>query len=136
MNASMALAEWRRALLSLRAAQLLADNGIYPDAVARTYYAVLHAAKAALQVHDIGAESHSAVKRLFGLHLIKSGALEAELSSHLVEGLDERLAADYDPNVQVSEVEARDQCRRAAAFVERIRQYLTAQVLAMEEPDA
>jgi len=77
-----------------------------------------------------------AVIILFGLHLIKSGALEAELSSHLVEGLDERLAADYDPNVQVSEVEARDQCRRAAAFVERIRQYLTAQGLAMEEPDA
>lgn len=64
MNRSLVLAEWRLACLALRAARLLAQNRIYPDAVSRAYYAVLHAAKAALQTKDISADSHAAVRRL------------------------------------------------------------------------
>jgi uncharacterized protein (UPF0332 family) len=65
MNPNMVLAEWHRARESLRAAKTLTRDGLYADAISRAYYAILHSAKAALHVHDIAAESHAAVRRMF-----------------------------------------------------------------------
>jgi uncharacterized protein (UPF0332 family) len=124
MNRDIVLAEWRRARESLRAAELLTRENCYADAVSRTYYAVLHAAKAALQVHDIAAESHAAVGRMFGLHLVRPGDIEREWAKHLGKGLDERLAADYDPQVSFSKEKARRECSQTRQFVRRIRRYL------------
>lgn len=135
MNRTVVLAEWRLARNALRAAQLLAQHGIYADAVSRAYYAVLHAAKAALQTKDISAESHAAVRRLFGMHFIKTGEFEREWSSPLAEGLDDRLAADYDSDRKFTAREVRDESRRAAAFLKRVRRYLRAQGLAPADLD-
>ena len=70
MNRNMVMAEWSRAREALRAAETLTRNRCYADGISRAYYAILHAAKAALQVHNVAAESHAAVRRMFGLHLI------------------------------------------------------------------
>jgi uncharacterized protein (UPF0332 family) len=78
MNRDMVFAEWQRATQSLRAAELLASEGFHEDAVSRAYYAILHAAKAALFVHDVAATSHAAVRRLFGQHLINTGEIERQ----------------------------------------------------------
>jgi hypothetical protein len=120
----MVLAEWNRARESLRAAETLTRERCYADAISRSYYAVLHAAKAALQVHDIAAESHPAVRRMFGLHLVKTGEIEPEWSVYLTEGLDDRLAADYDVETEFSRKEATTECVRAREFLKRIKQYL------------
>jgi len=133
MNRNLALAEWQRACKSLRAADVLACEGFYEDAVSRAYYAVLHAAKAALYVHDVTAESHAGVRRLFGLHLIRAGEIEAEWSTHLSEGLDDRLAADYDTEVSFSQEEARQECQRSQEFLHRIHRYLLTNGLADRE---
>ncbi len=129
------LAEWRLARNALRAAQLLARHGIYADAVSRAYYAVLHAAKAALQTRNISAESHAAVKRLFGLHFVKTGEFEPEWSASLAEGFEDRLAADYDGERQFTAREARDESRRAGAFLKRVRRFLRSQGLTPAELD-
>lgn len=118
MNRTMVLAEWRRARESLRSAELLTREHCYGDAVSRAYYAILHAAKAALYAHDVTAESHAAVRHLFSLHLIRSGEMEKEWSAHLVESLDDRLAADYDAEVSFSREDARHQCRRGREFLD------------------
>jgi len=99
MNRTMIVAEWNRAREALRAAETLIRDGLYADAISRAYYAILHAAKAALHVHDIVAESHPAVRRMFGLHLVKAGEIETEWSAYLTESLDDRLAADYDVEI-------------------------------------
>ena len=78
MNKPVVLAEWRRAAESLGAAESCRRDGFYADSISRTYYVILHAAKAALQLRDIASESHAAVKRLFGLHLVQTGLVEAE----------------------------------------------------------
>ena len=52
-------AEWRRAVKAQGAADLLLEEGFYEDAVSRAYYAVLHAAKAALLARNIITESHT-----------------------------------------------------------------------------
>jgi uncharacterized protein (UPF0332 family) len=124
MNPNMVLAEWHRARESLRAAKTLTRDGLYADAISRAYYAILHGAKAALHVHDIAAESHAAVRRMFGLHLVKPGEIEPEWSAYLTESLDDRLAADYDVETQFSRKEARNECKRTEEFLNRIKRYL------------
>ena len=124
MNRGLVLAEWARAKQSLRAAEILAREKCPEDAVSRAYYATLHAAKSALLVHDVAADSHRAVKRLFGLHLIRTGRIEPTWSEHLSESLDDRLSADYDSEAFVSDEDARHECRRTRAFLNRVRHYL------------
>jgi len=120
----MVLAEWNRARESLRAAETLTREGLYADAISRAYYAILHGAKAALHVHDVAAESHPAVRRMFGLHLVKPGEIEPEWSAYLTESLDDRLAADYDAETSFSRQEARSECRRSGDFLKRIKRFL------------
>src|SRR5215831_21387248 len=76
-------------------------EGFYEDAVSRAYYATLHAAKAALFIHDVATESHATVRRMFGLHLIRSSEIESMWSSNLGESLDDRLAAGYDASTSL-----------------------------------
>ena len=124
MNRNMVLAEWSRAREALRAAETLTRDRCYADAISRAYYAVLHAAKAALHLHDVAAESHAAVRRMFGLHLVKPGDIEPKWSAYLVESLDDRLAADYDVETTFSREDARSECRRSREFLSRVRRYL------------
>ena len=51
-------------LIALAPPWVCLHGGFYADGVSRAYYAILHAAKAALQLRDVTAESHAAVKRL------------------------------------------------------------------------
>jgi len=53
--------ELTRAKKALLAAKTLLENQLYEDCVSRSYYAVLHAAKAALIMVDVEPESHHAV---------------------------------------------------------------------------
>jgi len=48
MNLDEVLAEFQRAAQALRAAEVLHAEELFPDAISRAYYAVMHAAKAAL----------------------------------------------------------------------------------------
>ena len=133
MNREMAAAEWRRAIKSLGAAEVLMHSGYPEDAVSRCYYAVLHAAKSALFVHDIDTASHAAVRRMFGLHLVRPGEIERTWAGDLAEAMDDRLMADYVVHTRFSSHETRSEHERAKAFVERIRQYLLARGLTDQE---
>jgi len=124
MNRNMVVAEWSRAREALRAAETLTREHCYADAISRAYYAILHAAKAALHIHDVSVASHAAVRRMFGLHLVRSGEIEPEWSAYLIESLDDRLAADYDVESDFSKKDAKDECRRSREFLSRIRRYL------------
>jgi predicted nucleotidyltransferase len=58
MNRNMVFAEWNRARESLLAADTLTREGLFADAISWADYAILHGAKAALQVHDVAARYH------------------------------------------------------------------------------
>ena len=119
------MAEWSRAREALRAAETLTREHCYADAISRSYYAILHAAKVALHIHEVAVASHAAaVKRMFGLHLARYGEIEPERSAYLIESLDDRLAADYDVETDFSKKDAKDECRRSREFLSRIRRYL------------
>jgi uncharacterized protein (UPF0332 family) len=122
------LAEWRRATESLGAAQVCHRNGFYADSVSRAYYAILHAAKAALQLHNVSAESHAAVRRLFGQHLVRTGLLEAEWGAAVGQSADLRVISDYDVIRSFDDADAREACDRADAFLARIRTLLASSI--------
>ncbi len=133
MNRALVLGEWKRAAESLGAAESCRRDRYYADSVSRAYYAILHAAKAALYLHGMTAESHAAVKRLFGLHLIQTGLVETEWGSFVGESLDLRLTADYDVETPFSETDAREDYDRAKSFLVRIRALLLGNGLSPEE---
>ena len=117
-------AEWRRAVKAQGAADLLLEEGFYEDAVSRAYYAVLHAAKAALLARDIVTESHTAVRRLFGKELVQRGLLDKEWAMILAHEQDERASADYDVELTFSQEVAGQRVNDAKRFLERIRSFL------------
>ena len=126
MNQALAIAEWRRAQNSLRAASLCVGNRCYADAVSRAYYAVFHAAKAALAFHDgTSPGSHGGVRQQFGLRLVRSGLLEGIWGSEIGQIYDLRLRADYNVVAEFSAIYVREVYQRAARFLERILRYLS-----------
>ena len=133
MNRDVVLAEWRRSTQALQAADLLSREGFWEDAVSRAYYSILHAAKAALLVHDVETASHAGVRRMFGKHLVLTGDIEGQWSKYLSRSSDDRLMADYDAGVSFTAGESRLECQRAQAFLKRIRQYLLAKGLTGQE---
>lgn len=90
-------------LRALGAAESCRRDGFYADSVSRAYYAILHGAKAALQLRGMAAESHAVVKRVFWLHVVQPGLVEVEWGTFLGESSDLRLTADYDLRVNQAE---------------------------------
>ena len=125
MNRKSAIAEWRRATESMGAARSCQRDGYYADSISRAYYAILHAAKAALHLHDVTAESHSGVRSMFGLHIVKTGLVEPEWGAEIGRSEGRRNASDYDAMLHFDEQDAREASDRAAAFLDRIHPLLT-----------
>ena len=73
------------------------------------------------------------MKRLFGLHLVQTGLVEAEWGAYIGIGLDARLTADYDAETSFSDIDAREEFDRATAFLKRIRDLLLTNGFTAEE---
>lgn len=116
--------ELNRAGKALLAAKTLLENQLYEDCVSRAYYAVLHAAKAALVTTGVEPESHSAVRRLFGLHLVKTGKLEKDFAKILTAEQEDREIGDYDIHIEIEQDTAQKRVLDAERFLQRITQYL------------
>ncbi len=112
---------------------MLVQAGQHEDAIVTSYYAIFHAAKAALAVHDIETSTHSGLRNMFGLHLVKGGRIEPRWAADLGLSLEDRVKADYNVFAHFSEEDAREERTRAIAFLGRIRQYLLANGLGDED---
>lgn len=90
---------WAKALETADDARLLFCNGRYNGAVSRSYYAMLCAARAALQhIHPDAdqARTHTGVIRQFGLEVAGRDGVDPKLGRMLSRMEDVRLEADYD----------------------------------------
>ena len=132
MNRNYVLAEWARATAALGAGRSLAGS-FNADSVSRAYYAMNHAAKAALAVDDVVVDTHEGLKRMFGKCLVRTGAIEKEWAGHLHAGVDQRVGADYDASAIFTADHAAVECDRAGRFVERMRGYLLSRGLPERE---
>ena len=118
--------ELARAVKSLQAARMLLENQLYEDCVSRSYYAVLHAAKAALTKIGVEAESHQAVRRMFGLHLVKTEQIEKRFSEILTAQQEDREVGDYNIYLNIEQDRASKRVLDAERFVKRIEEFLQA----------
>ncbi len=108
----------------LRAARTLLDSGHWDDAISRAYYAVFHAASAALFSKGVTAKTHEGLKTLFGLHLIKTGKIEGEYGETIRELKDDRENGDYDVFTNFGREDAEKATQEAERFLDRIKQFL------------
>lgn len=128
MSAAAALAEWRRAQAALGATDSCRRDGYHADAVSRAYYAVLHAARATLQLDDIETETHAATRNTFGLYIVRAGYVEPQFGSFLRAMSESRADADYDVDRLFSAADADATYERANLFLDRIRTVLVSRI--------
>jgi uncharacterized protein (UPF0332 family) len=109
--------ELERAGQALQAAILLHQGHLNADALSRSYYAVAHAAKAMLLSEAVTVASHEAIKRLFGLHFVKTKKIDSHFADILRWEQDDRILADYDVAFVPAEELARVRIEDARKFV-------------------
>jgi len=115
--------ELDRARKSLLGAKILLENNLFADSVSRSYYAVLHSAKAALHINGVYSKTHEGIRKMFGLHLVKTGEIEREFSDILTIEQEDRTISDYETDIEIDEERARKRFDEAVSFVERIERY-------------
>ena len=96
---------------SLRAAQLLFEQGLWRDSISRSYYAAYHMVRALLLTLGLESRSHAGAQSLFSLHFVKKGILEPKYARILSKAQKFREESDYDP---VSEFIKEDASERLA----------------------
>mgnify|MGYP006268264241 CR=1 FL=1 len=88
------------------------------------YYAMFYAAEASLLAEGIPTKSHSGLIQKFGLHLVKSGKIEAQYAKDLARAFEARQQSTYDFSQVKSLDEIRARYKEAEQFVTRIQALL------------
>ncbi len=79
----------------LEAARVMLDAGLSRDAAGAAYYAMLNAARAALSEENLYAKTHRGVWTQFSATFVKTGRLDAQLTTHARKAREAREEADY-----------------------------------------
>jgi len=104
----------------LQAARLLIDANLFGDSISRSYYAILHAADAALATKGFVAKSHEGTESLFGFHFMRSGLVDAKFKGLIKQTHKLRNQADYQHQVRFTRDDAERWFQRAQEFVAAI----------------
>lgn len=104
-DASILLArrELDQAAREWAAADLMAGQGFFRQAVTRAYFAAFHAAQSLLPAHGLQTSTHEGVQRLIGLHFVVTGLLSKEAGRALSALQARKHKADYRLVVDVDE---------------------------------
>lgn len=114
---SLAATEIELADQAWRAALLLRDHGLARSSVAQSYYAAFHAVNALLVAHGLRPTTHDVSQTLFGLHFVKSGAVDPRLGKTFAQLYSQRLIADYKGVVELSPQDAAEAIESARALL-------------------
>ena len=129
MKAEIAKAEWKNAVEALNDAITLTIGGGYKGAESRAYFAMEHAARAALATKNQEPKTHTSVEKAVNNQLVRSGEITADRGAELGAGRQKRQNADYSSFYESSEDAAHKGCERAARFLGETRAYLVSRGL-------
>ena len=108
----------RRALESLKSAEILFREGQFNSCVSNSYYTAFHVARGLLALKGVtGLRKHSGVKSFFSHYYVRSGEVEAQYAKLLSELERERIAADYDVEYSFSQEQAKKELEKARKFL-------------------
>ena len=116
-----AASELARCDASFRAAAVLVDAGLFPDAESPLYYAAYHAAVALLLTEGIEPRSHTGVSQLLGLHFVKTGRLGSDDARLFARLQKYRIEADYSVDFVLTRQALDEDLAACRGFVERVR---------------
>jgi uncharacterized protein (UPF0332 family) len=106
-------------------ANLMLESESYRSAVDRAYYAMFHAARAALHSESVDLpKTHAGVRNLFGQHFLVSGKLSKDLGQWLSQAFRLRQQGDYEVHADVGEGAARDAVVNAEQFLKAVTDYI------------
>lgn len=115
---------WQQAQEFLSDAYALFQQSRLKSAVDRAYYAMFHAATAALAMKGVSARSHKALITLFGREFVKTGQIEEEIGSALVEAFEARQESTYEADIVFGAEGVQELLEQAQRFLERVRKVL------------
>jgi len=121
---STAKAHMQKALKRLHVAQKLLRDDEYEDAVSRGYYAMYHAAKAALATVNAFPRTHEGVVTEFGKKFILAGIFPKELGRDLADTKAARETYEYSVTATMDKAEAETMLFNAKKFVKAVEKYL------------
>ncbi len=115
-----------KAFECLADANALLEKSRYTASVSRSYYAMFHAAQAALLTEEIEAYTHTGVNVQFQKTFIKTGKFPVLFGKTFSKILDQRLKSDYEIGFKASPDDAKHTFEEASGFVTSIRNFLMA----------
>jgi uncharacterized protein (UPF0332 family) len=113
-----------KAVERLRVAEKLFRDGDYEDAVSRAYYAMYHAARAALSTVNVSPKTHEGVVSEFGRKFVLKGVFPKELGKNLADAKAARETYEYSVAATVEKSEAEAILSNAQEFVKAIKKHL------------
>lgn len=121
---SIAKAHLEKAVERLKVAEKLFRDGDYEDAVSRAYYAMYHAARAALSTVKVFPKTHEGVVSEFGRKFVLAGIFPKELGRNLADVKAARETYEYSVTATVGKSEAEVILLNAQEFVNAIKKHL------------
>jgi hypothetical protein len=123
-NSDLIIVQIEKGKEKLGAAKALLREGFIDDAISRAYYCMFHAASAVLLAEGITVDSHSALKTMFGLRLIKTEKIDQKYGRWLNRLKDERENGDYDIFTSFDREDAENSITEAEEFIQEMKRYL------------
>ena len=105
----------------LKESEHLFSGGFHNGTVGRAYYAMFHAATAALLAKDIERTSHHAIISAFGEFIVKPGLVDEKFHRYIIEAFTLRNDCDYLAPFEADESQAATTLQRAKEFVDACR---------------
>lgn len=121
---SVVEAHLSKAFERLKAAEKLFSEGYYEDAISRAYYAMYHAAKAALAAVNVHPKTHEGVVSEFGRRYVLAKVLPKELGKNLADAKAARETYEYTTSTAVNASEAETILLNAKAFVNAVKDHI------------
>jgi uncharacterized protein (UPF0332 family) len=111
---------------TLRATKLLAANHLLDSAASRAYYTMFHLAGALLLGKGLTFSKHGSLLGAFGLHLVKSGEVDAKFHRYLIDAQDNRIKGDYGVESNLTQAQVETMVAQAEEFLAMTEQLLGA----------
>ncbi|MCL5961323.1 MAG: HEPN domain-containing protein [Chloroflexi bacterium] len=109
-----------RARETLAAAEILAQQSFYLEAVSRVYYAMFYAARALLLSRGIVLHKHSSVIAALGKEFARQGLIEPRFHRAFVDAFKERNQADYLISKEPSRERMQERLKVAEEFLSQV----------------
>ncbi len=113
-----------KAEVKLDAARELYKQGFWEDSASRAYYAMFHAARAALEEIGVNPRTHEGTNSEFGRRFVLDGTFPREMGRALAEAKAARETYEYSALVQMGREESEALLKDAEGFVARIKSRL------------